>query len=234
VRPVVIFSSDSCELYRPFVEPVVSAWKNMGFDVMCEIIDENNHYVSEDLIPYGNQSQMVRALVPALYPDRTFIISDVDMLPLNKSYFHSVVELVDSDRKIVNVSADAYPGKSRFPMCYFAGMGSAFSIVNGVTCRDDIGRVMIEWWNEGMGWDTDEVCFTRSLLKSNSLSNVEMSLHNRGWVQGNAVGRIDRGSWVYDQTALLSGGYIDSHMLRPFGKYREKLAPLFQSVGVSI
>lgn len=234
MRPIVIFSSDSGELYRPFVEPVTAAWQNMGFDVICEIVDNDNHYVDSDLIPYGNQSQMLRVLVPALYPDRKFVVADVDMLPLNRFYFHRVVELVDSSKKIVNVSADAYPNQVRLPMCYFAGSGDAFSAVTGVTNREDIGRVMTEWWSEGKGWETDELCFTRSLVESNSVGKVEMSLYTRGWVQGMAVGRIDRGAWRYDPIALSSGEYIDSHMLRPLDKYREHLKPLFESVGVEI
>lgn len=232
--PVVIFSSDNGELYRPFVEPVTASWKNIGFEVMCDIIDENNCYVNPEIIPYGNQSQMIRALLPALHPERTFLISDVDMLPLSKKYFTQVMRLIDNDNKIVNVSADAYTGQSRLPMCYFAGTGKAFSAVTGIKSREDISRVMTEWWKRDKGWETDEICFTEALLTSSAKNEIELSLYKRGWCQGVAIGRIDRGAWVYDKEALELGAYIDSHMLRPFTDYVEQLRPVFRSVGVEI
>lgn len=232
--PIVIFSSDENDLYKPFVEPVTAAWEGMGFEVMCVSIDESNHYADKSLIPYGNQAQMVRALLPALYPDRTFLVSDVDMLPLNKKYFEGVISLVDSDTKIVNVSADAYPGKLRFPMCYYAGRGSAFYNVTGIKDSEDVSNVMKKWWVNGLGWDTDELCFAAALEESAKLSRIDVSLYTRGWHQGRAIGRIDRDLWLYDREGLENGVYVDSHMLRPFGTYKHHLKPLFASVGVSI
>lgn len=232
--PIVIFSSDENDLYRPFVEPVTAAWEGMGFEVMCVIVNESNHYADKDQIPYGNQAQMVRALLPALYPERIFLISDVDMLPLSEKYFSGVISLVDSGTKVVNVSADAYPGKLRFPMCYYAGRGSAFANVTGVRSPEDVSSVMKSWWQKDLGWETDELCFAASLEESAKARIADVSLYSRGWQQGRAVGRIDRDLWVYDKEGLENGSYVDSHMLRPFETHKQYLAPLFASVGVSI
>ena len=234
MRPIAIFSSDNSEMYKPFAEPVSRAWESLGFEPLCVEITDSECFVSPEEIPTGNQAQMVRALLPALYPDRLFIVSDVDMLPLNGKYFAEVANLVDTNDKIVNVSADAYTRMTRFPMCYFAGYGSAFARVTGIADRDGVARVMREWWSRGKGWDTDEICFTESVVEKTNNGEIKGAFYGRGWDMGYAIGRIDRGRWTYDRDALMKNAYIDSHMLRPFKENITHLRPLFESVGVSI
>lgn len=232
MKTISIFSTNEHELYLPFVEPVSRAWENLGFEPLCVNTSEQK-FVSPDEIPTGNQAQMIRVLLPALYPERMFIVSDIDMLPLNASYFHKISEL-PKDNQIVNVSADAYRGQKRFPICYFVGKGSTFSTITGVKNRDDISKVMKSWWSQGKGWDTDELCFTSEIFECLGRGSIDFAGYERGWTQGRAHYRIDRDFWVYDGDALSQGKYIDSHMLRPFSTNRHHLAPLFDSIGVKI
>jgi len=229
----VIFSSNDNPLYSDFVEPVTKAWQNLGFEVHAEILTDVKCFVPHEEIPAGNQAQMIRAILPALYPEKVFLLSDVDMLPLNSTYFQKAVELLN-DNEIVNVSADAYPGQLRLPICYFIGKGSTFSRVTGVNTVDDISAVMRRWWSQGHGWASDEICFTAELAESVKSGKVRFTGYARGWTQGRAHHRIDRDIWVYDRDALSAGAYLDSHMLRPLTSNIEHLAPLFQSVGVDL
>lgn len=232
MKPIAIFSSNNHEFYLPFVEPVSRAWENLGFEPMCVNTSEKL-FVPNEEIPSGNQAQMIRVLLPALYPERIFVVTDIDMLPLNGEYFRQVSAL-PKERQIVNVSADAYQGHQRLPICYFAGAGSTFSSITGVKTLDDISNVMRKWWSQGRGWETDELCFTAEIVEQTKSGEVEFAGYSRGWAQGRAHHRIDRDFWFYEKDALDQGKYIDSHMLRPLTKYREHLKPLFASVGVKV
>jgi hypothetical protein len=229
-----ILSSDTNELYSDFVEPVTSAWKNLGFDVLAAQITSDDCYADPSEIPLGNQAQMIRMLLPALYPEIKFITTDVDMLPLSGEYFHKACDLVKSNDEVINISADAYPQQKRMPVCYFIGYGSAFSKVTGVKTKSDISDVMKAWWSEGQGWGTDELSFSKMAMEANNKGKISLKGYSRGWRHGIANGRIDRSAWNYDLINLAEGRYIDSHMLRPLEKHREYLVPLFHHVGVSI
>jgi len=229
----VIFSSNENPLYFDFVEPVTRAWENLGFEVHAEILNDSKCYLSHEEIPVSNQAQMIRVLAPSLYPEKTFLVSDVDMLPLSGEYFKHAVSLL-KDNEIINVSADAYPSQLRLPICYFIGKGSTFSKITGVTNPDDIPKIMRKWWSQGHGWASDEICFTLEILESVKRGEVEFTGYSRGWTHGRADFRIDRDLWLYDKDALSRGNYIDSHMLRPLRNNKENLIPLFQSVGVNL
>jgi len=234
MKTTVIFSTNESEIYKPFAEPVSKAWQNLGFETMCVSIDEHHCYVSNDEIPTANQSQMIRLLLPSLYPEMRFIVSDIDMLPLNKNYFHQASQLVTNKDHLVNISADAYPDQKRLPICYFIGYGSVFSKITGVKSYLDISRVMREWWSEGHGWATDELVFTSKILDMLNKKDIDFSGYARGWTHGMANYRIDRSSWRYNKDELSKGSYIDSHMLRPLNINKDHLRQIFHHVGVDL
>ena len=232
MKPIAIFSTNNHELYLPFVDPVSRVWENLGFEPMC-VNTSREPFVSTEEIPDGNQAQMIRVLLPSLYPERTFIVSDVDMLPLSVNYFQKIATLPE-ENQIINVSADAYPGQKRFPICYFVGKGSTFSAITGIKTREDISKVMKKWWSQNKGWETDELCFTSEIISSVNSGKVSFTGYARGWTQGRANNRIDRDLWTYDRNDLNNGKYIDSHMVRPFDKNREILREIFDICGVKI
>jgi len=53
---------------------------------------------------------------------------------------------------------------------------------------------------------------------------------NRGWSIGIANNRIDRVRWTYDKNKLQKGGYIDSHSLRPYSEYKNRIDKLVQDL----
>ena len=227
---VAVFSSNENPAYYMFADPVRQAWTNMGFNSLFIDISPNRSIVPSSIVPTASQSQIIRVLAPALFPDKLFVLSDIDMLPLNSDYFHAACDLIDDDLKLINMTSNAYNHESKFPICYYVGMGSAFAAVTGVKSQDDIERIMKEWWSEGHGWITDEVCFGREAFKAAAEGRISLDLR----VRPRADDRIDRSNWSYDSDRLMNHNYIDSHMLRPFADYVEQLRPVFMSVGVEI
>ena len=238
-KPIVFFASDTNPMYSDFAPYVTKAWEKFGFEVNYTVIDKNNYFVEPSIIPFGNQSQICRVLLPALYPNRICITADIDMIPLSSEYFNNSIKLITSqqENQILSLSADAYQNKAtnfykRHPICYLAGYGSAFSTVTSVKNYDDIGKVMIKWWNKKYGWDTDEICFSTNLYNCVALDKISLLEQNRGWNMGIANLRIDRDKWNYNIQDLNNNKYIDSHMLRPISKYKNMIEPLFLSLGI--
>ncbi len=237
-KPIVFFASDENPFYSDFAPYVIEAWQSFGFDVNYSVINKNNCFVDPQTIPFGNQAQICRVLLPTLFKDRLCITADIDMLPLSKKYFHNNLADIQNEKStILSLSADAYQTSSnkfykRHPICYIAGFGQAFSIVTGATNEQEITNCMLKWWNKGHGWNTDEICFSTDLYKSVALENINLKETNRGWTNGMANLRIDRDNWNYDPVKLSNNEYIDSHMLRPLHKYKDHIKPLFDSIKI--
>jgi hypothetical protein len=238
-KPIVFFSSDRNPFYSDFAPYVKKAWESFGFEVYYSIIDEEYNFAKPEIIPYGNQSQICRVLLPALYPDRICITADIDMLPLSKDYFLNSLSALSNkeDNIILSLSSDAYSNLDsktfkRHPICYLAGFGQTFSKVTKTTNKKQMDDVMLEWWKKGYKWDTDEMCFSLDLYKSISNNEVVLKELSRGWSNGIANLRIDRARWAYDLNELQKNSYIDSHMLRPLSSFEQKLLPLFRSISI--
>jgi len=222
-KTLVILASDENPYYSDFSDIVTKAWEKMGFEVDYTVINDKNRYADPSVIPYGNQAQICRVLLPYKYPDRICITSDIDMMPLNKEYFTEALKVIKDKNDFTSLSSDAHMGNAfftRHPICYLAGHGSAFSKITGVTSIVSMEKKMLDWWNKGHGWNTDEMCFSGDL--SEAVDNTDITLHNqlRGWQHGLAKKRLDRSNWVFSHEKLVSDEYIDAHMLRPYSKYK--------------
>lgn len=222
-KTLVILASDENPYYSDFSNIVIKAWEKMGFEVDYTVINDKNRYAEPSVIPYGNQAQICRVLLPYKYPDRICITSDIDMMPLNKEYFTEALRVIKDKNDFTSLSSDAHMGNAfftRHPICYLAGYGSTFAKVTKVTDTPSMEKKMLDWWNRGHGWNTDEMCFSTDL--SDSVDEEGIKLHNqiRGWANGLAKGRLDRSNWNFSYEKLASDEYIDAHMPRPYSKYK--------------
>lgn len=91
-------------------------------------------------------SQAVRLLAPALFTDDVCLISDLDMMPLSKSYFVDAIKDIDDDKFIIY--RPNCLGKDQIPMCYNAAKGKTWSEVFGVTTMQDMIAKLQEWDNQ--------------------------------------------------------------------------------------
>lgn len=230
----VILSTNENPLYLDFWPVVAKAWNKMGIRPTLALCAPADTVIDETLgdvirfepiegIPTGFYAQVIRLLLPVCFPNNTCLISDIDMLPLQKRYFtHSVAPY---GRDICVVFRDqAYPGYIRYPMCYVAARGDIFGEIFGVTTPDQIPAMVQAWREFGWGWDTDELVMTQAIRSwSRFQSNCVLLGHGVG-------PRLDRSYWIYDVQKLRNGFYIDSHMIRPYGDYREQIDFIAQFV----
>jgi hypothetical protein len=232
----VILSSCTDKYYLDFWPVVSKVWKNLfgitpvlGLitDEDSDFFDDGNGLVkkfkSNEHISTQIQSQIVRLYLPKLL-DGFCLISDIDMIPLQKNYFIEP-SLVLRDEEIVVYSADNPEclSENMYPMCYILSHSKNFSIFHKNLNWFDFLEKEISILN--YGWNTDQKYMYNCLQK---YDKNKVKLLERGWYAGGADKRIDRGWWGYEKEKVESGYYIDSHLLRPYTEHKEKINELIK------
>jgi len=218
-------------IYRSFIEYFTSNW---SFDhIIPKVLDltaEQELALPSDLVPTANQAQIIRLLYPALFPDKLFLLCDIDIAAVSVRYFRNLTSLPIKPTEILNFSSDAYPGSSRKPICYYFGYGSAFSAVTGVVDSGSLKEAMIDWWRQGSGWATDEVVFGQ--LIEHAVVNRKITFRgiNRGWSNGVAVRRLDRSQRL---NVIPEGDPIDAHLARPISEAADMLKAVQHFRGIA-
>lgn len=232
----VIVASDANSTYIEFWPIVASVWQKVtGLKPTLAFIGDESFPLSVkegDVIrftpikgiPTSTQAQCIRLLLPALFPDDFCLISDIDMIPLQKKYFIDSVNSLPEDCFAVyrnKAYGNNYP---QYPMCYLAAQGKTFAEIFNVHSKKDIQKVIKEWHAAGYGYTTDERMLYHKL-------HAWAYFNSRCILLNHEVGpRIDRVDWRYDKEKLHNGHYIDSHMLRPYSKYKKEIDQLISEL----
>lgn len=186
------------------------------------------------------QAQCVRLLYPALVDGSGVITADIDMLPLNRSYFHRAVERIDARDFVAYRNVLLAIGQ--IPMCYTAAHPHTWREVFGVSNYNDV-RERLAGWAKGViyegvrggaGWDTDQLILHRAVTEWAARTG-------RAWILDDHFTRFRRlERWPLqkhgDPTArerrlIARGSYSDFHCLVPQSEYRELNELVIQLAG---
>lgn len=106
-------------------------------------------------------SQVVRLLYPALFPGKTVLITDADIIPISRSYF--IDSIADHPEDAFVTWRDKYIRQQMYGMCYNAARADVWGAVFGIKSLEDIRIRLTEWYNPGYtgtknctGWFTDQ------------------------------------------------------------------------------
>jgi hypothetical protein len=167
------------------------------------------------------QSQIVRIFLPKFLNGNS-LLSDIDMLPLSKKYFIEQFHNFD-DNKFYVLSSDNPEciEDNQYPICY--NLGNKIMYEKIFDLNKSWSDFVIELNNMGNGWVTDQKFLFQKITQYES--QKEIIKLNRGWNPW-AINRIDRINWFYDKKMVISGEYIDSHLLRPYNNYRQQIDEL--------
>lgn len=237
----VILSSNENRMYLDFWPLVARAWSTLiGIKPTLFLIAPDHIQVDESVgevirikpiegVSTASHAQLIRLLAPIYFENEISIISDIDMLPLNKSYFIDSVAHI-SDNKFVVYRDLLYGGiwARKFPMCYNAGKGIVFKELFGVKTIDDIPTIIKQWFNKGWKWETDERILHLSVCHWKKFKTHCVLLGH------GSLPRIDRTNWKYDKNKLKNNYYIDSHMVRPLTKYFKEIKELADDLGLPL
>lgn len=227
----VIIASDDNPMYKDFYDIVAKQWFDLGFKTYYVNITNEDKIVESkygiihkikalDCVPTSFQSQVVR-LFASTFIDGNILMSDVDMLPINKDYFISYISELNTDNVIV-YSGQPYGAVPYYPMCYV--------LANSLTFKKYLNLENISFLNYcnmlnskyGQAWNTDEhfMYDMFEMHKNNLIIKTDRDFQRR----------IDRGNWNYDIVLLNKGYYIDSHLPRPYSDYKAEIDELINLI----
>lgn len=220
-----VVSSDSNPEYLDFWPYVAKAWKRIGIEPVLLYIDKSPP--SNDVHQYGQvthlesipewgiaqQAQCIRFWAAKLL-DASFIISDIDMLPISEEYYKNDVAPI-GDKGLVSYSSDIikyrwYRTNPQYPMCYLAGDTQSFVDLlemNDNTHQDFLRRLM----RMNIRFGTDQNFFYNQSIKNRHISITHLE---RGWIEEKyATQRLDKVIWPKSDYNVEE--YIDCHLPRP-------------------
>lgn len=235
----VILATDANPNYIQFWPIVAQAWKEIvGVRPTLILVAPKSVYVDEtygdviyfepiDTIPTSYQAQVIRLFAPTLFPDDVCIISDIDMLPLQSTYFVEQVRHISDDMLIIyrDKANNFYESRNMYPMCYVAAKGSLFKDIFSVEPQT-IRSTLVEWYALNLGWCTDELMMAKCVNNWTGYPKKVCKLGNSGGQS------IDRLNWKYDVSLLKRKQLIDAHLSRPYIQHRKAIDQLVKHLGL--
>ncbi len=230
----VILGCDANPMYADFWPLVAKTWKEIvGVKPTLALIAPKDFPIDETIgdvirfdpisgMPTSFQAQIIRLLLPAYFENEVCIISDMDMIPLQRDYFvNSAMHVPENNFVVYKDGAFDAGHFKEYPMCYNVALGKTFKEIFQITSLDDIPDIIKKWYALGLGWTSDQQILYASLNawedKNTRLIKLGHDVHPR----------LDRSCWRYNKENLRQKNYyLDCHMLRPYSAYKAEIDAL--------
>lgn len=231
----VILATNNNPNYIQFWPIVAPLWQAMGIRPTLALIADEDCHIDTSLgdvvrfaplpdVAESTQAQAIRLLLPALFPEDVCILSDIDMLPVSRSYFVEGAAHCPDDAFLVYRDCAHGCGYPHYPMCYNAAKGKVFASIFGISSLEEIPAKLSTWGAYGLGWNTDELLLYHFLKEWELAGGSVVRL-------GHGVGpRIDRLWWPEDPEAIDVAHYIDCHCPRPYECYAEPINKIAEAI----
>lgn len=216
-----VVGCDDNPKYTQFWPIVKRMWKEVC-DVTAILIFVSNKNASEVFTDITNiihfrpvpsmstafQSQCIRLLYPALIDtDDGVIISDMDLIPLSKEYYHNHGATKDE----FVVYRDVLLNINQIAMCFNMASPQTWSQLFNISSVDDVRSRLKEWFKESGGdWFSDQKVLHSTVMNSDVNTRFLKDVET-GFL------RLDR----EDLQASVDLKYTDFHMPRLFENHKE-------------
>lgn len=231
----VIVGCDENPLYLDFWPLVSKIWKTkIGITpVLGLITNEDSDLIETEYglikkfkqingISSSLQSQIVRLFLTKFLNGYS-LISDIDMIPLSKDYFFHNAEQINRNNIIVYSSDNLECIQNEmYPMCYILAHKNTYNKIFDLNSTWENFCKSLNDRNQN--WYTDQKYLYEKINAFKKDGN-DIILLERKW-NPIASKRIDRVFWAYDPDKVKEGYYIDSHLLRPYSKYKQEIDKL--------
>jgi len=228
----VLTASDLNPLYSEFIPNFIKAWSILfpEIDVIVVLVADS---IPDNLSKYSKyirlfkpienihtafQAQCIRLLYPQLIErNEGVLISDMDMLPMNRFYYEDAIKNISEDT-FISYRDVCLPHE--LPMCYNIAIPRVWkSVFEGETIQKWHVGTNYDGNHGGVGWGTDQLTLMK---KFNEYSGNKIIL-NDIVTRYNRLCR-DMGWQFYDLNELRDkiskGEYSDYHCLRPYSHHK--------------
>lgn len=232
-----LLASDLNDNYFGLYPIIKNAWLKLGIETKLILI---SNYIPEILIKYSNDiilfepipnihtafiAQVIRLLYPCLFEKKNVIISDMDIIPLNKKYYLDNIEKISDDKIIIY--RDAYIDNKMYSMCYVLANSDLWRKTFYIRNVYDIKKKLIKWYSKDYngqknctGWFTDQKKLFKYLNKFSSDKIVVLKDKDTGFKRLDKRQKkfiLENLNCIYDN--VKNKQYTDFHVIRPYYKY---------------
>ena len=229
------------KLYLDFIPIFIKTWNKLYPDVDVKIVLIAKD-IPEDLILYKNNiilfnpiedvltsftSQFIRLLYPCILDYKNgVLITDMDMLPMNSTYYTKNIVEFDNNKFIYYRDNVCFEYK-QIAMCYNVATPKIWKDIFKVNSIDDIANVIkdtfikntIKEGHGNTGWSIDQITLYNKIMEWNKKTNNFIRLKEKQ----TQFKRLDRNTFdianVNIRENITSGKYTDYHCYRPMSKY---------------
>lgn len=244
----VILASDDNKNYIEFWPIVAKAWAHFGVKPTLIYTGKDDDFIDSEVgevirIPkIANLSsaflaQNLRLLIPSLFPSEVSIISDIDNLPMNKSFFFNPIRKYEKDKFVSYRSDCADP--DQLSMMWNVASGETWKEMFSVSSMSEIYEKVISWYSteyrayDGINlpvksWFTDQIVlrkFFESFKQRSPDRVVELIDTDTGFFRLDRLQNDSKHTTEYNSFNY----YSDYHMPRPYSKNKEKIDKIFRS-----
>lgn len=238
----------SCDLnpdYYQFFPVVRKFWKDVvgidcvliliGNEIPFTLLPEKDHIIvfpPIPNIPTGFQAQCIRLLYPCLLDKKGVIISDMDIIPLDRDYF--LIEKHPDDAFVIY--RDVISMYKQYPICYCAGSSQTWRDLFQVTIMNDLTRTLSSWYSKNdyvisspisVMWAQDQLKLFEIVNDNNNVKTIRLNDEDTNF------SRLDRSNLEYISNHvddvkkdIINQKYSDFHLPRPYERYKTLLNEL--------
>ena len=173
----VITATNILPLYYDFIPTFIKAWNILFPEVNVKIILVHDH-IPDNIKEYADNiilskpikgintafiTQIIRLFYPTLIDtDKGVLITDIDMIPMNRTYYTEHIKKYDTDKFICY--RDVLLDLEELPMCYNVAVPSVWGEIFNIHNIDDIRNIICGIYSQinydgnygGSGWTTDQ------------------------------------------------------------------------------
>jgi hypothetical protein len=224
----VITSVNNNPLYIDFLPLFIKTWNKLYPSVDIKIIlihteiPKNIKIYEKNIIlfhPIPNIStssiaQYIRLLYPALLNYKNGImITDMDMLPMNRHYFTENIKHIPNNKFISMRNSFL----NQIPMCYCVASNKTWGNIFQIKTLEDVKIRLTKinnYYKNNISWSLDQIHLYHNVKYWNSKTNDCIFLYDKE----TKFNRLDRDTFILDETTIntiKSEKYSDYHCYRP-------------------
>ena len=238
----VLTAVNENRLYLDFIPIFIKTWNKLYPDVDVKIVLIAKK-IPDDLLSYKNNlilfepienvltsftSQFIRNLYPCILNYKNgILITDIDMLPMNNTYYSENIIGYDNNKFIYYRDNICFENKE-ISMCYNVACSQVWKDIFKINSLDDIvnylknisNKEIIKEGHGNIGWNIDQRTLYSKIMEWNIKTNNFICLNEKD----TKFKRLNRGgginiSNINIRKNITEGNYTDYHACRPMSRF---------------
>lgn len=194
--------------YGEFLPYVIKQWRRFGFEPVVGLLGfrmdldcDYEAYQPIEGLPDKNYSKVLRVIMTDGHRDEYCLLSDADMLPLDKAYFDKCFSYRHPECILYYTAELENELAGQYPICYMLAKGNVYMRALSTAPAPHLETLKsLGIW----GKDFSDETYYKSIFKRTPKICLPRTHREK---------RLDRSNWVMNE-----GEYIDAHLQRPLNR----------------